>query len=249
MATEIYTSAPPSAIRYAPMRVHMFQSAAAPRIHSGGLGALALPAAFGAVGFTPIAALCLTIFGFWSLSLGTLILIVPAIVAAVAIGLALPAYGRFALEGLAAGLVAVLVYDIVRWTFVGLGWWGDFIPNIGGWLNGTGQPDVILGYGFRWLGDGGGMGVAFMVAARVLLPSLPTRTSVVLGISYGLTIWLCLLVTLIAAPLGEMFLFPLTPLTLVLSGIGHIVYGAVLGYALARISAADPRAAGRALTV
>ena len=93
------------------------------------------------------------------------------------------------------------------------------------------------------------MGVAFMVAARVLLPSLPTRASVALGISYGLTIWVCLLVTLFAAPLGEVLLFPLTPLTLVLSGIGHIVYGAVLGYALARISAADPRAAGRALTV
>jgi hypothetical protein len=78
------------------------------------------------------------------------------------------------------------------------------------------------------------MGVAFMVAARVLVPSLSTRSSLALGVAYGLGIWLCLLVTLIAAPLGQTLLFPLTPVTFVLSGIGHIVYGAVLGYALAR---------------
>jgi hypothetical protein len=41
---------------------------------------------------------------------------------------------------------------VQRWTFVALGLWGDFIPNIGGWLNGTGQPDWVLGYAFRWLG-------------------------------------------------------------------------------------------------
>jgi hypothetical protein len=183
----------------------------------------------------------LTIFGLWSLSIGTLVLIVPGVIAAVVLGFAFPRYGRFALEGLAAGLVAVLVYDIVRWTFVGFGLWGDFIPNIGGWLNGTGQPDWVLGYGYRWLGDGGGMGVAFMVAARVLAPTLPMRSALVAGVGYGLAIWVCLLVTLVAAPLGQTLLFPLTPLTLVLSCIGHIVYGAVLGYALGRIRAA-PRA-------
>jgi len=199
------------------------------------LSPLVLPAVFGAIGFTPIAALALTIFGLWSLSVGAFVLIGPAIVIAIALGLTFRTYGRFALEGLAAGLVAVLVYDVVRWTFVGLGLWGDFIPNIGGWLNGTGEPDWLLGYGFRWLGDGGGMGVAFMVAARVLLPSMPMPSSVALGVTYGLGIWLCLLVTLIVAPLGQTLLFPLTPVTLVLSCIGHIVYGAVLGYALARM--------------
>jgi len=196
-----------------------------------------LPAAFGAIGFTPIAALALTIVGLWSLSIGALVLIGPGIIVAIALGTRFPTYGRFALEGVAAGLIAVLVYDLVRWTFVGFGWWGDFIPNIGGWLNGTGQPDFVLGYGFRWLGDGGGMGMAFIVAARVLLPALPTRSSVVLGVTYGLAIWTCLLVTLVAAPMGEALLFPLTPVSLVLSAIGHIVYGGVLGYVLSRLTA------------
>jgi len=195
---------------------------------------LALCFAYASIGFTPIGALALTIGGLWSLAIGALVLIVPGIIAAIVLGIRYPRYGRLAAEGLAAGLVAVLVYDIVRWTFVGLGWWGDFIPNIGGWLNGTGQPDWILGYGFRWLGDGGGMGVTFMVAARTFLPRLARRAPVVLGIAYGLAIWVCLLVTLIVSPEGQMMLFPLTALTLVLSWVGHVVYGAVLGAALSR---------------
>ncbi|MBV9172800.1 MAG: hypothetical protein JOZ81_22245 [Chloroflexi bacterium] len=198
-------------------------------------GPLVLSAAFGAIGFTPVGALALTIFGLWSLSVGTVVMIVPGAITALVLGFTFPKYGRFALEGLAAGLVAVFVYDLVRWTFVGLGWWGDCIPNIGGWLNGTSEPDWVLGYTFRWLGDGGGMGVAFMVAARVLVPSLSMRSSLLVGVTYGLAIWLCLLMTLVAAPLGQTLLFPLTPVTFVLSCIGHIVYGAVLGYALGSI--------------
>ena len=50
-----------------------------------------------------------------------------------------------------------------------------------------------------------------------------------LGIAHGLVIWVCLLVTLIASPEGQMLLFPLTAVTLVLSWIGHVVHGAVLG--------------------
>jgi hypothetical protein len=187
---------------------------------------------FAAIGFTPIGALALTIGGLWSLSFGTLVLIVPGVIAAVGLGILFPRFGRAAVDGLAAGLVAVLVYDVVRWTFVGLGWWGDFIPNIGGWLNGTGQPDWILGYGFRWLGDGGGMGVTFMVGARTFLPGLARRAPVTLGITYGLAIWACLLITLIVSPEGQTLLFPLTAVTLVLSWVGHVVYGAVLGTVL-----------------
>jgi hypothetical protein len=60
------------------------------------------------------------------------------------------------------------------------------------------------------------------------------RSSLALGVVYGLSIWLRLLATLVAAPLGRTRLLPLKPLTFVLSGTGHVVYGAVLGYALAR---------------
>jgi len=183
----------------------------------------------------------LTIGGVWSLSVGSLVLIVPAVTVALVLGVLFPRQGRLALEGLAAGLVAVLVYDTVRWTFVALGWWGDFIPSIGGWLTGSGQPDWFVGYAFRWLGDGGGMGVTFMVAARTFLPTVKRRAALVVGIGYGLAIWMCLLVTLLVTPDGQTMLFPLTLTTLLLSWIGHVVYGAVLGTALAR----PPAEAGR----
>jgi hypothetical protein len=209
------------------------------RVHLGALTlhiprsrTAALCVAYAAIGFAPIAALALTVAGLWSLSLGSLVLIAPAVVFAVILGVLSPRHGRYALEGLAAGLVAVVVYDLVRWTFVGFGWWGDFIPNIGGWLNGSGRPDWLLGYGFRWLGDGGGMGIAFMVAARSLVARPAGRAAVALGIAYGLAIWVCLLITLIVAPEGQTVLFPLTAVTLGLSWIGHVVYGAVLGAAL-----------------
>ena len=80
------------------------------------------------------------------------------------------------------------------------------------------------------------MGVTFMVAARTVVPRLARRAPLALGIAYGLVIWTCLLVTLIVSPEGQLMLFPLTALTLVLSWIGHVVYGAVLGAALSRTS-------------
>jgi hypothetical protein len=173
----------------------------------------------------------------WSLTVGSVVLIVPAITVALVLGVLFPRHGRLALEGLVAGLAAVLVYDAVRWTFVALGWWGDFIPSIGGWLTGSGQPDWVVGYAFRWLGDGGGMGLAFMVSARTLLPALKRCAALVIGIGYGLAIWACLLLTLLVTPDGQTMLFPLTLTTLLLSWIGHVVYGAVLGTALARAPA------------
>jgi hypothetical protein len=202
--------------------------------------------AYAAIGFTPIAALALTIGGLWSLTVGSLILIAPAVVAAIVLGVLFPRHGRYAVEGLAAGLAAVLVYDVMRWTFVGLGWWGDFIPNIGGWLNGTGQPDWLLGYGFRWLGDGGGMGLTFMVAARTFAPGLARRASLVLGIAYGLAIWLCLIIILLVSPEGQAMLFPLTAVTLLLSWIGHVVFGAALGGMLGRTGMRPGRMPGYA---
>lgn len=191
--------------------------------------AIAICVAYAGIGFTPIAALALTIGGLWPLSAGVEILVLPAIIGAIVLGVLFPRYGKYAGEGLVAGLAAVLVCDLVRWTFIAFGWWGDFIPAIGGWLNGTGQPNWILGYGFRWLGDGGGMGLTFTVIARTCLPGLTRRATVVLGIAYGLTIWLCLIVTLVAAPEAQTLLFPLTATTLILSCIGHVVYGSVLG--------------------
>jgi len=69
------------------------------------------------------------------------------------------------------------------------------------------------------------MGLAFVVGYHVIRPRLNPWG---LGIGYGVAIWSCLLLTLFLAP-QEVALFELTPLTLTLSLIGHVVYGGVLG--------------------
>ena len=186
------------------------------------------------IGFSPIGALALAIGGLWTLSTGAMVMIAPSIVLAIVLSVLSPRHGRMALEGFVAGLVAVLVYDMVRWDFVAFHLWGDFIPNIGGWLDGSDRPNWLLGYGFRWLGDGGGLGLSFMVAARTFAPTLARRSPLSLAIGYGMFVWVCLLVTLIASPDGQTLLFPITLTTLLLSWIGHVVYGSVLGLFFAR---------------
>ena len=195
---------------------------------------LLISVAYMGIGFSPIGALALTIGGLWPLSIGSLLMIVPSVILALVLGIISPWHRRTAVDGFLAGLVAVLIYDIVRWDFVAFHLWGDFIPNIGGWLDGTQKPNWLLGYGFRYLGDGGGMGLTFMVAARTFAPSLTRRSPLLLAIGYGIFIWVCLLLTLLASPDGQVLLFPLTPTTLLLSWIGHFVYGSVLGLFLAR---------------
>ena len=83
-----------------------------------GRGTLAICLAYAAIGFSPIGALALTVGGLWSLAVGTLVLVLPAVVAAIALGIRFPRHGRIALDGLLAGVAAVFVYDLVRWTFV-----------------------------------------------------------------------------------------------------------------------------------
>ena len=74
-------------------------------------------------------------------------------------------------RGLIAGMVACIVYDGARLFAVHvLGLMGDFIPVMGSWV--TGEPDTTgsaaVGYIWRYIGDGGGLGVAFFVVAFAL---------------------------------------------------------------------------------
>jgi hypothetical protein len=71
-------------------------------------------------------------------------------------------------RGLIAGMVATIVYDGARLFAVHvLGLMGDFIPVMGSFV--TGEPDTTgaaaVGYVWRYIGDGGGLGVAFFMVA------------------------------------------------------------------------------------
>jgi len=185
--------------------------------------------AFFAIGFSPITALAIAIIGFLPLYTAALIMVLPAVVLGIGLVCMFPYYGRLALKGLVIGLIAVFLYDCMRIPFIIAGVWGDFIPKIGMWLLNTSHPDWLVGYVWRYLGDGGFMGMAFTVVYCVLKPRVGSRTA---ALGFGIAIWLCLLGTLIFAPHGEEMLFKLTPTILSLSLLGHLIYGASIGILL-----------------
>ena len=114
----------------------------------------------------------------------------------------------------------------MRVPFIIAGVWGDFIPKINMWLFNTSHPNWVVGYVWRYLGDGGFMGMAFTVGYGVLKPRVNSRLA---GLAFGIAIWGCLVLTLLLAPHGQEMLFKLTLTTLSLSLLGHIIYGLALG--------------------
>jgi hypothetical protein len=151
--------------------------------------------------------------------------VIPAYAIMALIGLRYPAWGKRALLGLLAGMIATGVYDILRIGLMFAGLWGDPIPSIGRLA--TGDPDIqwYWGYVWRFVGNGGGMGVAFAM--------LPWR-GVKLGIAYGTAICLGLVALLYFFPVAQLHFFALTPPTAAGGMAGHWVYGAVLGWLTAR---------------
>ena len=69
-----------------------------------------------AVGFAPISALALCIFGLWTLPLGTVCFTLPLILIGVLIADRNPEAARNAAKGFCCGVIAVLIYDLARWT-------------------------------------------------------------------------------------------------------------------------------------
>ena len=184
-----------------------------------------LPLIFFAIGFTPITSLALALFAIVPLHVSSVAFVLPAAALAVLLGLWHPRYGRLALQGYAIGLVAVLVYDFTRVPGIVTGMWRDFIPNIGALLLQRQEGHAGLGYTWRWLGNGAGMGMAFFMT----YPLVSRRLSVwVAGILFGVGVWMCLLATLLLAPAAQALLFRLTPVTFGFSLFGHLVYGGAL---------------------
>lgn len=191
-----------------------------------------------AIGFSPITALALAIIGILPLSITTLVLVLPAALLGVILAVRSPAYGRLALKGLIIGLLAVFLYDCMRVPFILAGAWGDFIPNINKMLFNTTQPNWVVGYTWRYVGDGAFMGMAFTVGYEVLKPRIDRRVA---ALTFGVAIWICLVLTLLIAPHGQQLLFKLTPVTLSLSLLGHLIYGAAIGFLLPHIGRRQAR--------
>lgn len=196
------------------------------------------------IGFAPISALALSLMGVFTLPVATLVLVMPALAAAVALCRHRRGCARLMRRGFVMGMVAVACYDAVRLPFTMAGWLEDFIPAIGAMLVGEGPHHAIVGYLWRYLGNGGGLGLAFVSAFALLAPhfttSVPPRTTRWIALGFGAAVWSCLIATLAVSPQGEEVMFVISPLTLLLSLIGHLVFGHTLGCLLTRFPPQDP---------
>ena len=182
---------------------------------------------FFAVGFSAITALAIAIIGLLPLDIATYIFVWPSIITWLVLSILYPKYGKIALKGFIIGMLACLFYDCMRFAAIALGLWGDFIPRIGMWLFHTNKPDWVVGYIWRYVGDGGFMSVTFVMGYYLLKPKLDVRIA---ALFFGVAIWACLIGTILLAPHGAEMLFRLTPVTFSLSLLGHIIYGLSIGY-------------------
>jgi hypothetical protein len=149
------------------------------------------------------------------------LVVIPAVTCVVAIGVRNPPWGRRALVGWLAGIVATIIYDVLRLSLVKVGLWGDPIPTIGRLALADPHANFVWGYLWRFLGNGGGMGMAF-----AMLPWRGIRS----GVVYGTMICSGLFALLYFAPQAQTHFFPLTLVTAIGAMAGHWVYGAVLGW-------------------
>ncbi|HYG50735.1 MAG TPA: hypothetical protein VD905_07515, partial [Flavobacteriales bacterium] len=162
-------------------------------------------------------------------------IILPAFATVIIAGIKIPVIGKVILKGWLAGIVAVALYDLSRVPFI-INGWSDFIPKIGAWLTNTHEPDAVLGYLWRYAGNGGGMGVAFFV---LMFQFRRSERIILIGLLYGLFIFASLMCILVLFREAQEMMFKLTPFTFAGSLIGHVIYGVVLAMIWKRIKRQD----------
>jgi hypothetical protein len=171
-------------------------------------------------GFVPIASLCGAIFGLLPLSVTAAWVVAPLTLLVVVAVLRDPVLGGRALRGFAAGLAATAVYDLFRIGLVQWGAWADFIPAIGRMALGDPDASPCWGYLWRYVYDGGAMGLTFAVLGW---------RGVRAGVAFGAAVCGCLFLTLLTAPEAQSAMFRLGPVTAASAMTGHLIYGATLG--------------------
>jgi hypothetical protein len=147
-------------------------------------------------------------------------------------------------RGLIAGMVACIVYDGARLFAVHvLGVMGDFIPVMGAFV--THEPDTAgsaaVGYVWRYIGDAGGLGVAFFVVAFALgIDRWSNVKAVLASVAFAVfPTWTGLIATVALAPRGEEMMFALTPASVIVTLVGHLIFGFFLGLAFLKVPRGD----------
>jgi hypothetical protein len=185
-------------------------------------------ALFAGLGLVPIGCLCLALFGLLPLATSTIWLVSPALALSCLLGISQPQLGRRALRGLIGGILATALYDCVRFPLILASVWGDFIPTIGRMLFNDPSALPLWGYAWRYLLNGGAMGMTFALAPWPRSKS--ALRAIAAGLLYGLSICGGLFVTLWLAPGAQSLLFHLSWSTALAAIVGHAVYGIVLAW-------------------
>ena len=183
----------------------------------------------------PLLAISAHVFGLAPQNTTALLVIFPLIVGlAVLIAFSPHRIDMVLGRGLLAGMVACLFYDAFRLFCVHvLALMDDFIPVMGTWITGGshGAASAVVGYMWRYLGDGGGLGVAFFAIALAVglgRRSTPPIRVVLAAVGFAVFVWAGLVATVVLAPRGEELMFRLTISTLAVTLIGHVIFGLVL---------------------
>jgi len=192
-----------------------------------------------AIGFAPIGILSLSAFNLIPLHVSGPCIVLPSILVALMLGSTFPQRSQTLIRGFALGIVAVFLYDLTsRFPFIAAGIWPDFIPKIGCYLLDRGQVHWSVGYLWRYIGNGGGMGLAFYAVYPIIRDRIkPIRA----GIIYGVAVFCCLLITIYFSPSGRTYLFNPNLMTGLMGLMGHVVYGFTLGYGTKRFPDRDAR--------
>lgn len=156
---------------------------------------------FVALGYAAITSLGAAYAEAVPLPVTALLVVIPAVTCVVATGMRNPLWGRRALVGWLAGIVATIIYDALRLALVQVGIWGDPIPTIGRLALADPHANFVWGYLWRFMGNGGGMGIAC-----AMLPWRGVRA----GIAYGTLVCSGLFAVLLFFPVAQAHLVPLT---------------------------------------
>jgi hypothetical protein len=127
------------------------------------------------------------------------------------------------IQGWIGGIIAVMLYDVSRIPFVYAGW-DDFIPSLGGWITNS-DENFFVGYLWRYLGNGAGLGIVFSVLSHYF----NFKKLVLAGCLFGIAVCIGLEIVLLSSSSAQGMMFEITPLTCAGGITGHIVYGTTLG--------------------
>jgi hypothetical protein len=194
---------------------------------SAGAADVPARAALVSVGVVPVLLVALAAFGVAGMRALTMTVLMPLVALTMVVARRDRPARQLLLPALAVGVAATAVYDLFRFGFLFFELMpSDPIPNIGESLQLS--PSWVFGYLWRYVGDGGGLALAFL--------ALGLR-SVRAGVVFGLAVAGGLLLTLAISPFGQEMLFRLNATTLVMAIGGHVIYGGIVGALAARVTA------------